>query len=141
MDNQYQIGQILRFKKPKFKLWEDDYYFVVIGYKNGELWMQVLNTNDDFETGYTIVPESESSFEPVEVFSFQILKTEARIKEVYSQEIVYGEIIYAENIDCPIVFTPAAEGLESNIYFGMGEENFPDFKGKLFIKYPDIFYS
>ena len=67
MDNQYQIGQILRFKKTKFKLWEDDYYFVVIEYKNGELWIQVLNTNDDFETGYTIVPESESNFEPIEI--------------------------------------------------------------------------
>lgn len=140
METNYQVGQTLRLRKQKRHLLDSDDYYVVIGYNDNDLWIQAIKDNKDFKSGFSLVPESMNVFEPVEIFGYQLLKTKGRVKENYTQEVIFDEISFVDELDIPLEFKEVEGGLESNIYFGMGDEQYPVIKGKLFIEFPDFFY-
>ena len=78
-------------------------------------------------------------FDPVEIFGYQLLNTKGRIKENYTQDIICDMISFVDELDSVVAFNETEGGLESNIYFGMGNEQYPVIKGKLFIEFPDFF--
>ena len=135
----YRVGQTLRLRKRKSHLLEEDDYYVVLGYNDNNLWIQAIKDNEHFKSGFSLVPESMDIFEPVEIFGYQLLNTKGRIKENYTQDIICDMISYVDELDSVIEFNEAEGGLESNIYFGMGNEQYPVIKGKLFIEFPDFF--
>lgn len=141
METNYQVGQTLRLRKRKSHLLEEDDYYVVLGYNDDNLWIQAIKDNEHFKSGFSLVPESMDVFEPVEIFGYQLLKTKGRVKENYSQEIIFDEISFVDELDIPLEFKETERGLESNIYFGMGNEQYPIIKGKLFIEFPPFFYQ
>ena len=142
MQNKYNEGQILRYTKYEKEAFEDDAYFVVLGFKKDEMWIQSLNTSPFYKTGFTIVPGYESEFEPTEINSFHLIHTEVRIKDHLFNEVVTGVVSYLEDSDAVISFTITAGGLESNVFFGMGPENIENpLKGKLFIEFPESYYE
>lgn len=53
---------------------------------------------------------------------------------------IFDEISFVDELDITLEFHETKGGLESNIYFGMGYEQYPFIKGKLFIEFPDFFY-
>ena len=139
METNYQVGQTLRLRKRKSHLLEEDDYYVVLGYNDDNLWIQAIKDNEHFKSGFSLVPESMDVFEPVEIFGYQLLKTKGRVKENYSQEIIFDEISFVDELDIPLEFNGVEGGLESNIYFGMGNKQYPEVKGKLFVEFPPFF--
>ena len=140
METIYQVGQTLRLKKLKRHLLEAYDYYVVLGYNDNNLWIQAIKDNKDFKSGFSLVPESMDVFEPVEIFGYQLLNTKGRVKENYTQDIICDVISFVDELDIPLEFHETKGGLESNIYFGMGDEQYPFIKGKLFIEFPNFFY-
>lgn len=135
----YSPGQILRLKKVKTELLEMEYYFVMLGNHEDNIWLQVINTNRDFNTGFSIVPDEIENYEPIEVFGYDLIKLEVRVKENYTRDIVIGAITFVEELDSPLLFQKTNDGFESNIIFGMGDEMYPILKGKIYIEYPHFF--
>lgn len=140
METNYQVGQTLRLRKHKSHLLEEDDYYVVLGYNDDNLWIQAIKDNEHFKSGFSLVPESMDVFEPVEIFGYQLLNTKGTVKENYTQEIIFDVISFVDELDIPLEFYETKGGLESNIYFGMGDEQYPFIKGKLFIVFPNFFY-
>lgn len=140
METNYQVGQTLRLRKRKNHLLEEDDYYVVLGYNDDNLWIQAIKDNAQFKSGFSLVPDSMNVFEPVEIFGYQLLNTKGRVKENYTQDIICDVISFVDELDIPLEFHETKGGLESNIYFGMGDEQYPVLKGKLFIEFPDFFY-
>lgn len=141
MNYQFESGQIVRYKKSKDNLFEDDDYFVVLGYRESELWIQVINTNFNYKSGVSIVTESENDYEVVETFGYHLINTEVHLYEPYTDEIVKGTITFVEDLDNPITYHKSIKGLESNIKFGMGDDSYPTLQGKLVVEFPDVFYA
>lgn len=135
----YSPGQILRLKKVKTELLEMEYYFIMLGCHEDNIWLQVINTNRDFKTGFSIVPDEIENYEPIEVFGYDLIKLEVRVKENYTRDIVIGAITFVEELDSPLLFQKTNDGFESNIIFGMGDEMYPILKGKIYIEYPHFF--
>ena len=140
METNYQVGQTLRLRKRKSHLLEEDDYYVVLGYNDDNLWIQAIKDNEHFKSGFSLVPESMDVFEPVEIFGYQLLNTKGTVKENYTQDIICDVISFVDELDIPLEFNETRVGLESNIYFGMGDEQYPVLKGKLFVEFPDFFY-
>lgn len=140
METNYQVGQTLRLRKRKSHLLEEDDYYVVLGYNDDNLWIQAIKDNEHFKSGFSLVPESMDVFEPVEIFGYQLLNTKGTVKENYTQDIICDVISFVDELDIPLEFNETKGGLESNIYFGMGDEQYPVLKGKFFIEFPDFFY-
>ena len=139
METNYQVGQTLRLRKQKRRLWEQEDYYVVLGYNDNDIWIQAIKDNVFFKSGFSFIPETLDIFVPVEIFGYQLLNTKGRIKENYTQDIICDMISFVDELDSVVAFNETERGLESNIYFGMGNEQYPVIKGKLFIEFPDFF--
>ena len=139
MEKNYQVGQTLRLRKQKRRLWEQEDYYVVLGYNDNDIWIQAIKDNVFFKSGFSFIPETLDIFVPVEIFGYQLLNTKGRIKENYTQDIICDMISFVDELDSVVAFNETEGGLESNIYFGMGNEQYPVIKGKLFIEFPDFF--
>ena len=141
MKSQFTVGQIIRYKKQRRSLLEEDFYFVVLGFKGQSLWIQVLNTNPQYKAGCCIIPESKDDFEPIEIYGYHFINSEVLLYESYTDEIVIGAITFVEDVDNPITFYRSKNGLESNVTFGMGDDSYPTLQGKLVVEFPDVFYA
>jgi hypothetical protein len=139
METIYRVGQTLRLRKLKKRLWEQEDYYVVLGYNDNNLWIQAIKDNVFFKSGFSFIPETLAIFDPVEIFGYQLLNTKGRIKENYTQDIICDMISFVDELDSVVAFNETEGGLESNIYFGMGNKQYPEAKGKLFVEFPPIF--
>ncbi len=124
MKTTFKAGQIVRFKNYNPKENEAEAYFVVIipedKYKN--CWIQVINTNRYYETGYSLSPSDVNDLEPIHLTAIELLHQEVTIREGLYNDIVFGIVQGASEPDGQILFTKTAEGFESNITFYFSSE-------------------
>ena len=135
MKPKFHEGQIVRFKNYSPKENESEAYYVVVLADNSSkgLWLQVLNTNHYYQTGWTVCPIDANVFEVVKLKAKLLINEEVTIKEGLYQEYVFGSIHHASDPDGLIIFNKTPNGFESNIIFTMSEEIV---KGKLAIILP-----
>ena len=137
MKTQFQAGQIVRFKNYNPKDNESEAYFVVIipEDETNNCWIQVINTNRYYATGYSLSPTDVNDLELVQFTAKELINQEVTIKEGLFQEIVFGIVHSASEPYVQVVFTKTLDGFESNITFTFGSEIL---NGKLHIETPNI---
>lgn len=136
MKTKLQAGQIVRFKNYNPKEDEAEAYFVVI-IPEGEdqyCWVQVINTNRYYGTGYSLSPEDVNDLETVSLTAKDLLQQEVTIREGLLNDIVFGIVHKASESDGQVLFTKTPEGFESNITFYFSSEIL---NGKLQIGIPN----
>lgn len=124
MKTPFQAGQIVRFKNYNPKKGETEAYFVVIipEDKDKYCWVQVINTNRYYGTGYSLSPEDVNDLEPVSLTAKDLLQQEVTIREGLLNDIVFGIVHGASEPDGQVLFTKTPEGFESNITFYFSSE-------------------
>lgn len=135
MKTPFQAGQIVRFKNYNPKENESEAYFVVIipEDETNNCWIQVINTNRYYETGYSLSPTDVNDLELVQFTAKELINQEVTIRDGLFQEIVFGKIYNTSEPDNQVVFTKTLDGFESNITFTFGSEIL---NGKLHIETP-----
>lgn len=136
MKTKLQAGQIVRFKNYNPKEDEAEAYFVVIipEEENQYCWIQVINTNRYYGTGYSLSPDDINDLEPVSLTAKDLLLQEVTIREGLLNDIVFGIAHRASEPDGQVLFTKTPEGFESNITFYFSSEIL---NGKLQIGIPN----
>ncbi len=136
MKTKLQAGQIVRFKNYNPKEGEAEAYFVVIIPEDEDqyCWIQVINTNRYYGTGYSLSPEDVNDLEPVILTAKDLLQQEITIREGLLNDIVFGIAHRASEPDGQVLFTKTPEGFESNITFYLSSEIL---NGKLQIGIPN----
>jgi hypothetical protein len=137
MKTPFQAGQIVRFKNYNPKENESEAYFVVIipEDKTNNCWIQVINTNRFYATGYSLSPTDVNDLELVQLSAKELMRQEVTIIDGLFQEIVFGKIHNTSEPDRQVVFTKTLDGFESNITFTFSSEIL---NGKLHIETPTI---
>ena len=137
MKTPFQAGQIVRFKNYNPKENESEAYFVVIipEDETNNCWIQVINTNRYYATGYSLSPTDVNDLELVRFTAKELINQEVTIRDGLFQEIVFGKIHNTCKPDDQVVFTKTLDGFESNITFTFGSEIL---NGKLHIETPKI---
>lgn len=137
MKTPFQAGQIVRFKNYNPKEKESEAYFVVIipEDETNNCWIQVINTNRYYATGYSLSPTDVNDLELVQFTAKELINQEVTIREGLFQEIVFGIVQSTNEYDNEVVFTKTLDGFESNITFTFGSEIL---NGKLHIETPKI---
>lgn len=140
MKTPFQAGQIVRFKDYNPKEKETEAYFVVIipEDETNNCWIQVINTNRYYATGYSLSPTDANDLELVQFTAKELINQEVTIKEGLFQEIVFGIVQSTNEYDNEVVFTKTLDGFESNITFTFGSEIL---NGKLHIEIPTVLTS
>lgn len=136
MKTTFQAGQIVRFKNYNPKENESEAYFVVIIPEDAakNCWIQVINTNRYYGTGYSLSPTDVNDLELVQLTAKELMYQEVTIKDGLFQEIVFGIVHNASEPEGVVVFTENQGGFESNITFTMSSEIL---NGKLQIGMPN----
>ena len=136
MKTPFQAGQIVRFKNYNPKENEAEAYFVVIIPEDAakNCWIQVINTNRYYGTGYSLSPTDVNDLELVYITARELMHQEVTIRDGLFQEIVFGIVRSASEPEAQVVFTEIQNGFESNITFTMSYEIL---NGKLQIGMPD----
>lgn len=136
MNTTLKAGQIVRFKNYNPKENESEAYFVVIipKDKNQYCWIQVINTNRYYGTGYSLSPTDVNDLELVQLSAKELMHQEVTIKDGLFQEIVFGIVHSASEPEGVVIFTENQGGFESNITFTMSSEIL---NGKLQIGMPN----
>lgn len=136
MKTLFHTGQIVRFKNYNPKVNESEAYFVVIIPEDAakNCWIQVINTNRYYGTGYSLSPEDVNDLELVQLIAKELMHQEVTIKDGLFQEIVFGIVHNASEPEGVVVFTENQGGFESNITFTMSSEIL---NGKLQIGMPN----
>lgn len=137
MKKPFQAGQIVRLKNYNPKYNESEAYFVVIipEDETNNCWIQVINTNRYYATGYSLSPTDVNDLELVQFTAKELINQEVTIREGLFQEIVFGIVQSTNEYDNEVVFTKTPDGFESNITFTLGSEIL---NGKLHIETPTI---
>ena len=137
MKTPFQAGQIVRFKNYNPKVNESEAYFVVIipEDKTNNCWIQVINTNRFYATGYSLSPTDVNDLELIQLSAKELMRQEVTIREGLFREIVFGKIHNTSEPDNQVVFTKTPHGFESNITFTFSSEIL---NGKLHIETPKI---
>lgn len=135
MKTPFQAGQIVRFKNYNSKENEAEAYFVVIIPEDAakNCWIQVINTNRYYGTGYSLSPTDVNDLEIVQLKARELTCQEVTIRDCLFQEIVFGIVHHTSEPDSQIIFNKTPTGFESNIIFTFGSEIL---KGKLQIGLP-----
>jgi hypothetical protein len=136
MKTPFQAGQIVRFKNYNPKENEAEAYFVVIIPEDAakNCWIQVINTNRYYGTGYSLSPTDVNDLELVQLTAKELMHQEVTIRDGLFHEIVFGIVHSASEPEAQVVFTEIQDGFESNITFTMSYEIL---NGKLQIGMPD----
>jgi hypothetical protein len=136
MKTPFQAGQIVRFKNYNPKEGETEAYFVVIIPEDAakNCWIQVINTNRYYATGYSLSPTDVNDLELVQLTAKELMHQEVTIKDGLFQEIVFGIVHNASEPGGVVIFTENQGGFESNITFTMSSEIL---NGKLQIGMPN----
>lgn len=136
MKTPFQAGQIVRFKNYNPKENEAEAYFVVIipvdAAKN--CWIQVINTNRYYGTGYSLSPTDVNDLELVQLTARELMCQEVTIRDGLFNEIVFGIVHSTSQPEGQLVFNKIPSGFESNITFTFGSEIL---NGKLQIGMPN----
>ena len=137
MKKPFQAGQIVRFKNYNPKENETEAYFVVIIPEDAtkNCWIQVINTNRYYGTGYSLSPTDVNDLELVQLTAKELMHQEVTIRDGLFQEIVFGTVHSNSEPDSQVIFTKIPGGLESNITFTLGSEIL---NGKLQIGMPNV---
>lgn len=137
MGHQFKAGQIVRFKDYKKKELEPEAYFIVLTTKdkNKECWLQVINSNREYETETAIVPLYLDDIEIVEVQAKELVYQEVTIKEGLYSDFVSDYVHSVDDEESYLKFTAVNGGFESNTIYTMGNEKL---NGKIFAKIPDF---
>lgn len=124
MKPKFQAGQIVRFKNYNTKENETEAYFVVIIPEDAakHCWIQVINTNRYYGTGYSLSPTDVNDLEVVELKAKALMHQEVTIRDGLFQEIVFGIVHHTSDPDGLIVFNKIPGGFESNIIFTFSSE-------------------
>ena len=140
MKTPFQAGQIVRFKNYNPKEKESEAYFVVIipEDETNNCWIQVINSNRYYATGYSLSPTDVNDLELVQLTAKDLMHQEVTIREGLFQEIVFGIVHSANELNDQVVFTKTLDGFESNITITFGSEIL---NGKLHIETPKILAS
>ena len=137
MKTPFQAGQIVRFKNYNPKENESEAYFVVIipEDETNNCWIQVINSNRYYATGYSLSPTDVQDLELVQLTAIDLMHQEVTIREGLFQEVVFGIVQSTSEYVNEVVFTKTLDGFESNITFTFGSEIL---NGKLYIETPTI---
>lgn len=140
MKTQFQAGQIVRFKNYNPKENESEAYFVVIipEDETNNCWIQVINSNRYYATGYSLSPTDVQDLELVQLTAIDLMHQEVTIREGLFQEVVFGIVQSTSEYVNEVVFTKTLDGFESNITFTFGSEII---NGKLHIETPTALAS
>ena len=140
MKTPFQAGQIVRFKNYNPKEKESEAYFVVIipEDETNNCWIQVINSNRYYATGYSLSPTDVNDLELVQLSAKDLMHQEVTIREGLFKEIVFGIVHSTSEYDNEVVFTKTLDGFESNITFTFGSEIL---NGKLHIETPTALAS
>ncbi len=135
MKTPFQAGQIVRFKNYNPKENEAEAYFVVIIPEDAakNCWIQVINTNRYYGTGYSLSPTDVNDLELVQITAKELMHQEVTIRDGLFHEIVFGIVHSASHPEAQVVFKKIQGGFQSNITVTMGSEIL---KGKLQIGLP-----
>ena len=136
MKTPFQAGQIVRFKNYIPKENEAEAYFVVIIPEDAakNCWIQVINTNRYYGTGYSLSPTDVNDLELVYITARELMHQEVTIRDGLFQEIVFGIVRSASEPEVQLVFKKIPSGFESNITFTFSSEIL---NGKLQIGMPN----
>ncbi len=137
MKTLFQAGQIVRFKNYNPKENEAEAYFVVIIPEDvaKNCWIQVINTNRYYGTGYSLSPTDANDLELAQLTSNKLINQEVTIRDGLFHEIVFGIVHSASEPEAQVIFTEIQDGFESNITFTMSSEIL---NGKLQIGMPNV---
>ncbi len=137
MERQLKAGRIVRFKDYMKKELEPEAYFIILiaEGKNKECWLQVINSNREYETGTTLFPTYLDDIEVVEVQAKELVLQEVTIKEGLYNDFVSDYVQSVENEECYLKFTAVEGGFESNVIYTMDTEIL---NGKIFAIIPDF---
>lgn len=137
MKTPFQAGKIVRFKNYNPKENEAEAYFVVIIPEDAakNCWIQVINTNRYYGTGYSLSPTDVNDLEIVQLKARELMCQEVTIREGLFHEIVFGIVHSTSEPEGQLVFKKIPGGFESNITFTMSSEIL---NGKLQIGMPNI---
>jgi hypothetical protein len=137
MENQLKPGQIVRFKEYKKKELEPEAYFIVLTTENenNKCWLQVINSNREYETQTAIVPLYLDDIEVVEVQAKELVFQEVTIKEGLYNDFVSDYVHSVDDEESYLKFTAVDGGFESNAIYTMSTEIL---NGKIFAKMPDF---
>ena len=136
MKPKFQAGQIVRCKNYNPKGNESEAYFVVIIPEDvtKNCWIQVINSNRYYGTGYSLSPTDVNDLELVQLTAKELMHQEVTIRDGLFQEIVFGIVQSASQPEGQVFFKKIPTGFESNITFTLGAEIL---NGKLQIGLPD----
>ena len=136
MENQLKTGQIVRFKQYKKKALEPEaYYSVISEVRNNACWLQVINSNREYETGTAIVSSNHEDLEVVVIQAKELIYQEVTIKENLYNDFVSDYVHSVNEGDTYLKFTAVEGGFESNATYTMGTTIL---NGKIFAQTPDF---
>ena len=136
MENQLKTGQIVRFKQYKKKALEPEAYYIVISeVKNKACWLQVINSNREYETGTSLVSSNLEDLEVVLIQAKELIYQEVTIKENLYNDFVSDYVHSVNEGDTYLKFTAVEGGFESNATYTMGTAIL---NGKIFAQIPDF---
>lgn len=121
MGNKLKAGQIVRFKNYKKKKLEPEAYFIVLITEdiNNNCWVQVINSNREYETGTALSPLYLEDLEVVTVQAKELVYQEITIKITIFQDFAADYVYSVDDEDSFLIFTAVDGGFESNAIYTM----------------------
>jgi hypothetical protein len=136
MKTQFKLGQVVRFKNYRRNKDEKEAYFVVVQEEDvaNEMVLYTINTNRNYISGTTIIPEfPEEDLLIVDLKPSDLINQQITIKENLFHDVVIGVAVYFLGDNDSIQFNHVGDLFVSNVEFEFNSTIKHRLKGNLYI--------